>query len=71
MAEIRITSNGETARVDIPDLDAFFIDLETAGNIRVKLVDDHGWVLVNPATLSVVQFQATPSVVEATTIDDA
>ncbi len=69
MAEIRITSNGETARVEIPDLDGFLNDVEAAGNIRLRLVDDHGWVLVNPTTLAVVQLQATPSVVESTTVN--
>lgn len=66
MAEIRVTSNGETARVEIPDLDAFLTKLEEAGNVRVRLVDDHGWVVMNPSTLSVVQLQATPSVIEST-----
>ena len=66
MAEIRVTSNGETARVEIPDLDAFLTKLEEAGNVRVRLVEDHGWVVMNPSTLAVVQLQATPSVVEST-----
>ena len=70
MAEIRITSNGETARVEIPDLDGFLHQLEEAGNVRVRLVDDHGWVVMNPTTLNVVQLQATPSVVESTTVND-
>lgn len=66
MAEIRITSNGETARAEIPDLDGFLTSLEAGGNIRVRMVDDHGWIVVNPTTLAVVQLQATPTVVEST-----
>ncbi len=68
MAEIRITSNGETARVDVPDLDGFLTGLEAAGNVRVRLVDDHGWVILNPSTLNVLQLQATPNVVESTNL---
>jgi hypothetical protein len=68
MAEIRITSNGETARAEIPDIDAFLTSLQAAGNVRVRLVDDHGWIVVNPTTLAVLQLQATPSVVETTNL---